>query len=179
MINDLLIGNGFAWNEIIVRTRQGKEIVKIDKDDSTKAAELNRLVLYKDPKGRKMARTDKKDGQVLLHRYLFDIPAGARLIWKNDDTLDLRRSNLQLEHKDGTLEELLPVEPERKTSDVKGVKWHKASSSWEVRIYHEGKRYSLGYFKEVTAAEAEANLFRNEGPDSPKLKRNQPKGENK
>lgn len=213
MINEVLNMLGAEHAEILISTRQGTEKVLVDQDDLFYAEELNRLVIYKDPKGRKLARADKTDGQVLLHRHLFEIPKGSRLEWKNENTLDLRRENLQLVHKDGTIEQLkkdtlptiapgtslkdLPTgiyvtagenQPtvvkqfttgdtsaefyEKKTSDVRGVYFHKASQRWHAAAFFEKKRYSLGYFKTEQEAIDEVTIFRLEGPHSPALKRN-------
>jgi hypothetical protein len=198
MINDVLIQMD-GYSEIVINTRHGQERVKVDKEDLIAAEELSRLVLYKDPKGRKMARATKEDDQVLLHRHLFEIPKGSRLEWRNRDTLDLRRENLILLHKNGEVEFLKRAEPsyeelerkhmgdpvkrtgiyaesKHKKSDVRGVYFHKASERWNAAAFFEKKRYSLGYFQDEADAIAEVTIFRSEGPNSPKLKRNQRKG---
>lgn len=82
--------------EFTIPTRAGVEKVIVDYDQADNVRKISRWVLYKDPKGRKMARADKADGQVLLHRHLFDIPPGYKLEWLNGNTLDCRRKNLQL-----------------------------------------------------------------------------------
>ena len=163
--------------EFEITTRQGVEKVIVDFDQAEKVEKISRWVLYKDPKGRKMARSDKTDGQVLLHRYLFDIPQGSRLEWANGNTLDCRRKNLRLVDRAGNITLIMPVETVVK-SEIKGVFFHKASQLWNSRPYWESKRYSLGYFKTRELAEAETRIFFAEGPDSPKLKRNQRKGKN-
>lgn len=176
MINDAVIDRKGQVTTIFINTRQGKEEVLIDQDDVMIVEELNRLVLYKDPKGRKLARADKSDDQVLLHRHLFDIPTGSRLEWINENTLDLRRENLQLVHKDGTIEPLKEPEtveePKKKDSKVRGVYFHKASERWHASAFHDKKRYSLGYFKTEQEAADEIHEFRMRGPESPLLKRN-------
>lgn len=183
MINEAVIDRSGKYTTIFINTRQGKEEVLIDQEDIMVVEELSRLVIYKDPKGRKMARAGKEDDQVLLHRYLFDIPQGSRLEWLNENTLDLRRENLQLVHKDGSIEFLKPPEAtaadfqdqpgHKPKSDVRGVYFHKASSRWHASAFHDKKRYSLGYFQTEEEAIDQVAIFRAEGPNSPKLKRNQ------
>lgn len=63
----------------------------------------------------------------------------------------------------------------RKTSDVKGVYYHKHKKKWHASAFHQGKRYSLCYFDDVKDAENEVQLFRLHGPESALLKRNKPK----
>ncbi|WP_433958584.1 hypothetical protein [Cytobacillus horneckiae] len=178
------IMTGEHWATIIIETRNGPEEVLVDMDDLLYAEEITRLVLYKDPKGRKMARADKTDNQVLLHRHLFDIPKDAKIEWLNENALDLRRENLQLVFKEGSVKRLKVPEPPipkgrhdihplKKKSKTRGVYFHKASRKWHASAFYEKKRYSLGYFEDEHEAELEVLVFREEGPDSPKLKRNQ------
>ncbi|XJZ25995.1 hypothetical protein ACF5W4_11335 [Bacillota bacterium Lsc_1132] len=195
-----------SWGDFFefeIHTRQGAEKVIIDWDQKEKAEAITRWGLHKDRKGRKFARAGKEDGQVLLHRILVDVPKGSTLVWKNGNTLDCRRKNLQLVDKDGNITELQPqkVTPpayathvtrevakaaqevaagtDKKTSDVKGVYFHKASQRWHASAFHGGKRYSLGYFQERKDAELEVQIFREAGPDHPALKRNHSKGDKK
>lgn len=91
-------GSWGDYFELEIQTRAGVEKVIVDFDQAEKVTKITRWGIYKDPKGRKMARAGKEDGQVLLHRYLFDIPQGYRLEWINGKTLDCRRKNLQLVH---------------------------------------------------------------------------------
>ena len=122
------------YYEFEISTRNGPVKVILDYDQKDKVDKLDRVVLYKDPKGKPFARSGKDSGQVLLHRFLFEIPKGSKLEWKNGNTLDLRRTNLHLTAKDGTITELAPEEQEtnqnsleNKKSNVKGIYFHKAS----------------------------------------------------
>lgn len=187
-------GNYFEFE---IQTRQGIEKVIMDYDQREKAETISgSWGLFKDNKGRKLARAGKKDGQVMLHRQLLDIPKGSRLEWKNGNTLDLRRKNLQLVDREGNVTELDPpqvTQPEYAThevrqvvtsqvpkkSDVKGVYFHKHSNRWAASAFWGGRRYSLGYFTLREDAELEIKIFRSAGPDSPALKRNQSKGDKK
>lgn len=171
-------GSWGDYFEFEIMTRSSIEKVITDWDQKEKVEAITRWVLYKDPKKRKMARADKNDGQVLLHRYLFDIPPGHKLEWINGNTLDCRRKNLQLiETKTG---QIIPLyKPEiRQKSEVKGVYFHKASSRWHASAFYAKKRYSLGYFATEEEAADQVAIFRAEGPDSQNLKRNQRKGKN-
>ena len=142
-------------------------------------ADVESWSIWKDREDRKYARADKKNKQALLHKRLFDIPRGSHLRFKNGDPLDCRRENLQLVDHEGNVTELFipePVVEEKKPEVLKGVTFHKASSRWNSRPYWEGVRYSLGYFPSREAAEEETKIFIREGPDSPRLKRNQRQG---
>ncbi|MFJ5716586.1 hypothetical protein [Neobacillus sp. NPDC093127] len=163
---------------IFIHTRKvGVKQILIDKEDWPAAEQIQRLVLYKDPKGREFARSDKNNDQVLLHRHLFDIPKGSRMEWLNGNTLDLRKENIQLVDTEGTVTLLKePVEESVPKPVIKGVTFHKGSQKWTSRPYHGSDRYSLGYFTTKEEAENETLIFLNEGPNSPNLKRNQPKG---
>jgi hypothetical protein len=176
MLNNVTTTNTKAYVQIV--TRQGVKEVVLDIDDLIVAEELARLVLYKDPKGREMARAGKEDNQVLLHRHLFEIPKGSRLEWINEDTLDLRRENLQLVDREGNITLLKEPKEVIAPPTIKGVTFHRHSQRWNSRPYWGSDRYSLGYFKTKEEAEAETRIFLAEGPDSPKLKRNQRKGKN-
>lgn len=68
---------------IYISTRQGTLQAIIDPDQAEKVKQADRWGLYKDAKGRKFARSGKDSGQQLLHKYLYDLPPGARLVWVN------------------------------------------------------------------------------------------------
>ncbi|AYP68403.1 AP2 domain protein [Bacillus phage vB_BboS-125] len=168
-----------------IPTRAANETFIIDRQDLDKVREADRWGLYKDAKGRKFARSGRDSGQKLLHKLLFEIPKGSRLVWKNEDTLDCRRSNLQLVDKDGNVTELEKqgdnqvdtigvdvllalLEPEKPTSKVKGVYFHKAANKWTASAYWEGKRHSLGYYDDQVEAEKIVTAFREAGPEGVK-----------
>lgn len=65
-----------------------------------------------------------------------------------------------------------PESPPPEKSQVRGVYRHKNANKWHASAFYEGKRYSLGYFEEMTDAEKEVDLFRKHGPDHPQLRRN-------
>ena len=261
MLNEVTFNAAGDTAEVVIAARKGDFLLLVDKEDLPFVQEINKIVLYTDPKGRLMARADKTDNQVLLHRHLFDIPRGHKLEWINGNTLDLRRENLQLVDGKGNITLLAQPKEEAQTpqkeaetlngftaaqtpqegvegwevkeaftakpldgvygktydekegfsiqpnkepvknyeelerehlGDIekgtgiydppkkleKGVVFHKHSQKWTCRPHHEGKRYSLGYFDTVEEAIAEILIFRAEGPESPKLKRNQRKGKN-
>lgn len=178
---------------IVIATRSGDEEVLLDLDDLEYAKTLTKLELYKDPKGRKMARASKDDGRVLLHRYLFEAPQGYKLDWINGDTLDLRKENLQFvsskgepiplakpkeEPKGGSLA-AQPINGLAEEEKPRGVVFHKGSGKWTARLHvgdGSNRRHSLGYFDTKEEAVEQALIFRTEGPDSKNLKRNQEKG---
>lgn len=127
--------------------------------------------IYTDRQGCYFARSDKASGQHMAHKLLFDLPKGCKLEWINGNTLDLRRANLNMIQPDGTRVPMLLPEPEEeqppeytRTSDVKGVYFHKASQKWHSTAWHGGKRYSMGYKPDTpegkSAAEAAVEEFR-------------------
>lgn len=198
MLNEAaLTVNGEAVT-IKISTRSGDEIVFVnDGEDFAKAKSITkRWGIFKDAKGKKSVRAGKDDGQVFLHKLIFDTKQGEQLEFINGNSLDLRRENVNKVLKSGEVIPMYvapPVEEQPKNpvkrevqvtaanagrpqSNVPGVKYHKASQRWTARIYWEGVRHSLGYYNTREHAEREAAIFRLEGPDSPKLKRNQPKG---
>ena len=50
-----------------------------------------------------------------------------------------------------------------KSSCVRGVCWHKASKSFQVRVFKKGKRIVVGYFKFENEAIEALYKFKNEG----------------
>lgn len=196
MINGSGTRNGAL--EVEISTRNGCEYFLTDYDQQAKVTSVDRWGLYKDAKGRKFARSGKESGQLLLHKLLFEIPKGQRLVWKNGNTLDCRRSNLQLVDNEGNVTELEPtdpnstyqviktlaiqgnqkakevinnLEPEKPTSKVRGVYFHKAAKKWTASAYWEGKRHSLGYYDDQVEAEKVVTAFREGGPEAVKTLR--------
>lgn len=171
---------------IYISTRQGTLQAIVDPDQAEKVKQADRWGLYKDAKGRKFARSGKDSGQQLLHKYLYDLPPGARPLWRNGNTLDCRRSNLTIYTKDGQGIRLDPpesntqvdmvgvdevnklLEDQKPKSKVRGVYFHKAAKKWNAAAYWEGKRYSLGYYDDQAEAEKVVTVFREEGPEGVK-----------
>ncbi len=150
-------------------------ILLVDTEDLEKLSEAaNNWIIYTDRHGREFARSDKASGQVMAHKLLYDIPKGCKLEWINGNTLDLRRENLNMVQPNGTVVPLLIPEPEPeeepyiRTSDVRGVYFHKASQRWHASAFYEGKRYSIGYQPDTPegkkAAEEAVEEFRKNGP---------------
>lgn len=176
--NKKIISNPYYQAEI--RTKQGTEKVIMDHDQKEKIEGLDRLVIYRDHKGRKFARSGQKSGQVLLHRFLYSVPKGFKIRWKNGNTLDLRRENIELVNKEGEVKVFEPSplieqetstirkkeeHPEKKVSSVKGVYFHKAAKKWTASPFWNKRRYSLGYYETQEEAETVTKKFREEGPE--------------
>jgi hypothetical protein len=209
---------------ITINTRNAELLALISVEDLEKAQIEDRYGIFKDKQGRLLARSGKASGQKFLHKQIVEIPKGSTLVWKDGNTLNCQRNNLQLVDREGNVTELQPQKvtepeykrhearevlkqaheevatdyealegkhlgdpekktgsyaehPERRTSPVKGVYFHKASQRWNASAFWQGKRYSLGYFNFQEDAELEIKIFRSAGPESPALKRNQPKGD--
>lgn len=99
---------------IRIETRSGDEIVFLDKQDLEKASSIvDKWRLFKDARGVKFARSGKDSGQKMLHKLLFVIPKGYKMVWINGNTLDLRRRNLQLVDKEGNVTLLEDPKPSK------------------------------------------------------------------
>jgi len=71
-------------------------------------------------------------------------PRGARVMFKDHDSLNLRRANLQIvSHSESRQHGRLR---KNKTSIYKGVHWDKESQKWRALIEKDGKHYYLGRF---------------------------------
>lgn len=139
-------GSWGSFYEFEIRTRSGDEKVIMDYVARDIADEVTRWGIFKDRQGRKLARAGKEDGQVFLHKLLVNIPKGSRLEWKNGNTLDLRRSNLQLVDKDGTVTELEPqriIEPAYKTHEARLVAKQAQEESETGITYEEGYKHAM------------------------------------
>lgn len=176
---------------ILIDHKGRAERVLVDKEDLDRVNVNDRYGIYTDGAGRKLARSGKRSGQVFLHKRIVDLMPGDVLEWINGDTLDCRRENLRIRYRDGRTVDLVQQDQNStyqalqtlaaegnkpaqealgiKRSDVPGVKWHKASQRWTVRVWKDGKRHSLGYFFSREEAEQQAAVFRREGPDSVNL----------
>lgn len=93
-----------------------------------------------------------------LHRMIMNAPKGKQVDHINGNSLDNRKSNLRIcEPKQNTwnrrCDGLINGKP--RTSKYKGVSWYKLTQKWVALLRHEGRLYSLGYFKnEIDAAKA-------------------------
>ncbi|MET2121521.1 NUMOD4 domain-containing protein [Enterococcus faecalis] len=61
-----------------------------------------------------------------------------------------RKENVQYSSKNGNFVKSAPTK--RSTTGVRGVSWSKEKTMWRVRIYENGKRKHIGYFKEFEQA---------------------------
>lgn len=102
--------------------------------------------------------------QPLLHRVIAKPERGQNTVFKDGNTLNLRRENLV------NLRIGETYIPEPKTGPeyadmVKGVHYRKDKQRYEVRCFFEGKAYNLGIYKDVGVANEHATVFRDNGPD--------------
>ena len=141
--NNYEVYNTYA--EIILCNRSGNERArtKIDLEDielcKTKRWSVQSMgyVQYMNPE-RKI---------ILLHRFIMNAPKGKLIDHINHDTLDNRRSNLRIvtPHQ-SNLNQYLRSD---NTSGHKGVSWFKRDSIWETYIWVDGKKKTLGKFKDL------------------------------
>ena len=83
----------------------------------------------------------------MLHRVIAEPGKGLHTTSLDGDGLNCVDSNLMnvapfIKTKDA-IKQAIPVK--RPTSGVKGVTWHTASGRWAATVFHQGKRYCLGY----------------------------------
>ena len=101
-----------AYIEIVIGTRQGNISAFVDTEDFDTIDVEGQYVMFKDKKGRPLARGCKESGQQFIHKKIVgDIPRSSTLVYKNGNSLDYRKSNLQIIDKDGNITELAPPEP--------------------------------------------------------------------
>jgi hypothetical protein len=102
--------------------------------------------------GRKVRCENGERKELLMHRVIMCAPDGMEVDHVNANTLDNRKCNLRLcSHMQNSQNQ---PKNSRNTSGYKGVSWNKKCAKWEVRIKVAGKRLTLGYFSDITAAAA-------------------------
>lgn len=105
-------GAGGDFTEIIIGTRQGQVKAYVDNEDFDAVNIDGNYVMFKDKRGRPLARGCKDSGQQFIHKKIVgDIPRSSTLVYKNGNSLDYRKRNLQIIDKDGNITELAPPEP--------------------------------------------------------------------
>ena len=110
-------------------------------------------------KGQYYVRSDHASGRVMLHRLIAQPGPGERTVHRDGNGLNNTWGNLvnALDVNKLPAPELepTPVPNDGTTkSGVKGVTWHKPSSRWAATLFHEGRRYCLGYHETVPKAAA-------------------------
>ena len=78
-------------------------------------------------------------------------PIGAKVTFKNYDSLDCRKANMQIVSHSEAMQHREKLN-KNKTSLYKGVFWAKANQKWRASIAKDGKRYYLGYFSDEEEA---------------------------
>ena len=101
--------------------------------------------------------------EVALHREIMGDPAGMHVHHKNENTLDCRRSNLQvltqgshmthhlLQRREQTIALRYSERPKR-GAPYKGVCWHKRRGKWVVQFSIDGTNHTLGAFDDPDEA---------------------------
>ncbi len=95
-------------------------------------------------------RLNGKPVNTLMHCLLMKVPSGFQVDHVDGNGLNNRRSNLRI----------VTVQQNQQNKSVlvtnksgfKGVHLNKATGLWRAQIHHNGRKYSLGYFKEVADA---------------------------
>lgn len=107
---------------------------------------------YKESRGLGYAvRTDNRARKtVRMHRVITQAPDGFDVDHRDGNTLNNQRSNLRVcEHQNNTRNQ---AKKRHGSSQYKGVHWCKRDKAWIARVAVNGKRVSLGYFKDEHAA---------------------------
>lgn len=91
-----------------------------------------------------------KQNTVLAHRLILDNPSGKEIDHINGDKLDCRRTNLRIVTRQQN--SLNKAKHKDNTSGYKGVHWFKRDKKWQAQICNAGKRYHLGYYKDIREA---------------------------
>ena len=101
--------------------------------------------------------------QPLLHRVIAKPERGQNTVFKDGNTLNLRRDNL-INLRIGETYVPAPKTGPEYADMVKGVHYRKDKQRYEVRCFHEGKAHNLGIYRDVATANVRATDFRNMGP---------------
>ncbi len=102
--------------------------------------------------------------QPLLHRVIAKPERGQNTVFKDGDTLNLRRDNL-VNLRIGETYVPEPKNGPEYAQMVKGVHYRKDKQRYEVRCFFKGKAYNLGIYKDVSVANTRATDFRNMEPE--------------
>ena len=105
-------------------------------------------------KGRYVGReqwlpSEKRNKWVLMHRELNKTPEGMETDHINGNTLDNRKSNLRTVTRK---QNMANVRSTPGVSGLRGVWWHKGTEKWRAAIRVDGRRKSLGLFKDKNDA---------------------------
>ncbi len=93
-----------------------------------------------------------------LHRFLLDAPADRYVDHINGDTLDNRRENLRLVT--NTQNSQNRRASKRSRSGLKNICWDEGRQRWRVYLCANGKRMSIGYFRDLEDAKKAASAAR-------------------
>lgn len=108
--------------------------------------------VYKPPTGGFYAKRKALGKTILMHRFILGLTPGDKRHSDHIDhnTLDNRRSNLRI---CSCQENHRNRKKRPNTSSVyKGVSWHSQAKEWQVHIQKDGKRKSLGLFRDEKEA---------------------------
>jgi hypothetical protein len=97
-------------------------------------------------------KKNKKDDYRWAHRVVIDVPVGMEVDHIDGNGLNNQKSNLRIcTHRENMQNRRKPA---NNKSGHKGVHWCKREEKWVAKLWFDGKRRHLGYFK--TADEAGA-----------------------
>jgi hypothetical protein len=85
-----------------------------------------------------------------MHRFIMNPPNGMEVDHINGNGLDNRRCNLRI--CTPTQNQWNSKTPITNTSGYKCVIWEPKLNKWRVRIRKDGKRYTIGYYKNIEDA---------------------------
>lgn len=95
-------------------------------------------------------RNHYKRKEYKLHRLITNAQPGDQVDHINLNTLDNRKSNLRIcTHAENQHNRKMY---KTNKSGYKGVYWYKPTKKWKAQISIDGKRISLGYFKDIIDA---------------------------
>ena len=121
------------------------EFALVDDGDFEK---INRYKWYanrKTPEGQLHARRKNKGNTIYMHRVVMGAESGQYVDHINHKELDNRKSNLRICTCSQNL--MNARKAKNKSSEYKGISWHKRDKRWQVNICKNNVKYFLDQIK--------------------------------
>lgn len=142
----------------IIPLSQGYETI-IDDNDYDLVTQYSWHVIFKNAnkipyaQNRIWNKELKKYENWSLHRWLLRPPKNMDIDHINGNSLDNRRSNLQVVPRSMNIFNKAPYHKSKRSSQYRGVCWDKSRNKWSAHICRQGKQKTIGrYDNEKDAA---------------------------
>lgn len=136
--------------EVVCEYKGESYKVLVDNEDVDKVLKLTSNIRISSAHGKLYSYSRIKGRQVLVHRYIMDAAKGQEMTFRDGNSLNLRRANLEFATR-SYINRHKRLQSNNE-SGYPGVTWSSRDDRWVARLFKDNKEIYLGSYRDKSEA---------------------------